>query len=263
VALLSLYKRQSCSYLAPATVLIATLSIIAHIDNNATLKPARRSPIEAGDMPLDMARRAAIPLPAPRSAAAGGRRSETRQEFSARSQSGTRRRSPLAERGHAGSRPSWRSGDAGGCTSPQNSGGLGVELAVEPGVESRGAGFRGPAGSRRPEGSRSTPDHAAGKTQARVRAVIPPSGGHMGSRRQPKAVSKALRTVARAWARGRGRATRPSWKTIGAGPASASWGWARAGPDCAQPKAEVLRGALRPHSNSPRPGASATALTCT
>ena len=154
------------------------MSIIAHIDNNATLKPARRSPIEAGDMPLDMARRAAIPLPAPRSAAAGGRRSETRQEFSARSQSGTRRRSPLAERGHAGSRPSWRSGDAGGCTSPQNSGGLGVELAVEPGVESRGAGFRGPAGSRRPEGSRSTPDHAAGKTQARVRAVIPPSGGH-------------------------------------------------------------------------------------
>ena len=66
-------------------------------------------------MPLDMARRAAIPLPAPRSAAAGGRRSETRQEFSPRSQSGTSRRSPLAERGRRpvavelaiGEPPSW------------------------------------------------------------------------------------------------------------------------------------------------------------
>jgi hypothetical protein len=110
VARLSLYKRQSCSYLAPATVLIATLSIIANVDNNATLKPARRSPIEAGDMPLDMARRAAIPLPASRSAAAGGRRSETRREFRPRSRSGTSRRSRASRkeatpgRGRAGDR---------------------------------------------------------------------------------------------------------------------------------------------------------------
>ena len=65
-------------------------------------------------MPLDMARRAAIPLPAPRSAAAGGRRSETRQEFSPRSQSGTSRRSrrgkrPPPGRGRAGDRSPWSS----------------------------------------------------------------------------------------------------------------------------------------------------------
>jgi hypothetical protein len=62
---------------------------------------------------------------------------------------------------------------------------------------------------------------AAQRAGASRRTGLSPSGDplRLGERSMP--VSKALGTVARAWAReAGGRATRPSWKTIGAGPAA-------------------------------------------
>ena len=152
-----------------------------------------------------MARHAAIPLPVPRSAAAGG--------------VGARPGKSLA--------PDRPRGQAGGLAAEEAAAGRGragdrspLSSWLEPGVESRGAGFRGPAGSRRPESERPTPDHAGGKTQARVQGCHSAIGRAWGSRRLPKPVGEALRTVTRAWASGkaeleddRGRAgQRASWR---------------------------------------------------
>ncbi len=169
-ARLSLYKRQSCSYLAPAIVLIATLSTIAHTDNNATLKPARRSPIEAGDTPLDMARRAAIPLLAPRSAAAGGRRSETRQEFSPRSHSG-QAGGLAAEEAAARSRSSWRRSPWSSWRRPSSPWSRAADGLLKP-------GWKPPPGRRAVD-----PGSYRGKTQARVQGGHSALGRAMGSRR--------------------------------------------------------------------------------
>ena len=92
-----------------------------------------------------------------------------------------------------------------------------VELAVEPAVESRGAGFLGPAGTRRLEGSGRPPIKAGGKTQARPMGGHPPSGGQWiagGGESRQWALPEDRRE-------GIGRVTRPSWKTIGDGPTSA------------------------------------------
>ncbi len=211
-ARLSLYKRQSCSYLAPAIVLIATLSTIAHTDNNATLKPARRSPIEAGDTPLDMARRAAIPLLAPRSAAAGGRRSETRQEFSPRSHSG-QAGGLAAEEAAARSRSSWRRSPWSSWRRPSSPWSRAADGLLKP-------GWKPPPGRRAVD-----PGSYRGERLRRgSRAVIPPSGGQWGAgdSRNPSA---RLRGPSRGHGRGQAVERRPSWKAIGAGPAvRASWG---------------------------------------
>jgi hypothetical protein len=175
------YTNASLALSSATTVLKSTRSIIAHINNNATLNRAAVLSIRRG--------MAAVPLPAPRSVlmGAGGRRSETRGEFCARSHSRTSRRPGLAEK-----RP------------PPGRG-----RRSEPVVELAEAAFRGPAGSHGPEGERSTPDQAGGKTQVR------PKGGPFrhweghGERGGPKAVTKALRTVARAWAGGGRRNERP------------------------------------------------------
>ena len=159
-----------------------------------------------------MARRAAIPLPAPRSAAAGGRRSETRQEFSARSQSGTSRRSRCTERHCA--------------------------VAVEPAIGARcrvGGRARGrepavlaseawlEAAARR---AAVDPGSCRGKTQARSKGAQSAIGRAWGAgeRRNPSA------TFPEAW-RGMGGGRRSSWKTIGTGQAARLLsGWAaRAG----------------------------------
>ena len=207
MARLSLYKRQSCSYLAPATVLIATLSIIAHIHNNATLKTARQSS-RYGEARRD-------PASCPSIGRGRGRRSETRQEFSARSQSGTSRR--LGPRKEAAA----RTGRAGGGGRSLRSW---IESAVGLVVESRGAGFRGPARSR-PWRAAVDPDHAGGKTQARVQDGHSAIGRACGSRLAAESRQRGSEN------RRRGRGRRSSWKTIGTGPAARLlWGWAaRAG----------------------------------
>jgi hypothetical protein len=110
-------------------------------------------------MPLDMARRAAIPLPAPRSAAAGGRRSETRREFSPRSRSGTSRRSRASRKEAAAwSRSSWRRRSSPGSRA--------AELASEARLE---------AAARRASGRPLI--QAEARLRRGSRAVIPPSGG--------------------------------------------------------------------------------------
>ena len=146
-----------------------------------------------------MARRAAIPLPAPRSAAAGGRRSETRQEFSARSQSGTSRRSRCTERHRA--------------------------VAVEPAIGARcrvGGRARGrepavlaseawlEAAARR---AAVDPGSCRGKTSGAVQGRSVRHREGMGSRRTPKPVSDLLR----------------AWRGMGGAGGRAGRRWDRAG----------------------------------
>ena len=111
-------------------------------------------------MPLDMARHAAIPLPAPRSAAAGG--------------VGARPGKSLA--------PDHGRGQAGGLASRKEAAPVALELAVEPpgrrGLRGR---CRGPSEvllEPPPGGERSTRIMPGARPRRGSRAVIPPSGGH-------------------------------------------------------------------------------------
>ena len=136
------------------TVLKENIGIIAHINNNATLKPARRSRAKPGDGLSIWRGMAAITFPAPRSAAAGGRRSETRGEFSPRSHSGTSRRPGVAV-----ATPGW-------------------------GAVRRSNRYYPPAAFRvrleLPPGGREQvdPDQAPARLRRGPRAAMPPSGGN-------------------------------------------------------------------------------------
>ena len=134
-----------------------------------------------------MARRAAIPLPVPRSAAAGGVGARPGKSLA-----------PDRSRGQAGGsahgkRPPPGRGRAGGGGRSLRSW---IEFAVGLVVESRGAGFRGPAGSRRLEGSgrpRSCRGQDSGAGPGRS---FRHREGIAGSRRRPKAVSGLLKGLA-------------------------------------------------------------------
>jgi hypothetical protein len=101
------------------TVLKATLSIIAHTDNNATLKPARRSPVEA-ETCLSIWRGAPrsrfLPLDRPRPGGVGARPGESL--------------APNRSRGQAGGPASRKRGRRPVAVEPAE--------AVEPGVELAG-----------------------------------------------------------------------------------------------------------------------------
>jgi hypothetical protein len=149
----TLYKRQSLLLSSVTIVLKATLSIISHTDNNATLKPARRSPIEAGTCPSiwrGTPRSRFLPLDRPRPGGVGARPAGSL--------------APDRGRGQAGGLTSKRPRQVAlelACRAPQAVGPVGD-----------GVGLPRSGCSCRPEGSRSTPDHAGGKTLARVQ------GGH-------------------------------------------------------------------------------------
>jgi hypothetical protein len=159
------------------TVLKATMSIIAHIHNNATLKPrAAILSIRRGI--------AAVPLPAPRSGLMGP------------GGVGVRPTGSLA--------PDRIRGQAGGLAPERGRRPVAVELAIgargRAGGRTRGRKPRGwsearlEAAGRRASGR---PDQAGGNTQARPKGGHPAIGTAWGSRRRPKAVSEAVRAVVR------------------------------------------------------------------
>ena len=75
---------------------------------------------------------------------------------------------------------------------------------------------RAPAAGGAPGARRTAPASGGSSGRASRRTVLEPSGDRWRVSQAIETISEALRTVARAWARGR----RSTWKTIGAGPAA-------------------------------------------
>ena len=198
---LSLYKRQSCSYLAPAIVLITTLSIIAHTDNNATLKPARRSPIEAGTCLSTWRgtpRSRFLPLDRPRPGSVGARPGKSLAPDRGRGQAGGL---PRGKRPPARSPSSLRSGPR--CRGLSSPGTRGAVLASEARLE--------PAARRAAVDPGSCRGQDSGAAQGGHSAIGRACGA--GGYRNPSAASEGL-----------ARHMAKSGKRSGPGRQRASWG---------------------------------------